>query len=327
MLADVPHVEGYAPRVNAPALIGKGTRSFGALIWGIDPKREREVSTLAHVMRKGTYLRSTDTDGIILSEILARNLEAEIGDEVIFLGQGADGSLAAGKLKVRGLFSFGISKMDRAVAAAHIETIQAAFSMEGGVSEIAVLLDSDSVREETVAAVAAKLQQKKLADAVVLGWPELAPWVEQTIKMDWNSGLIMYAVLVLIVAFGIANTFLMAFMERIHEYGVLLSVGMKPRAVSVMVYAESLLLIFVGLVGGVLIGVPLTVFFAVVGIRFPGAEEIYAEYGMNPTIHTHLTTEVMAWALGLVSVMSAILAIYPAVKAGKLKPVEALRRK
>lgn len=325
-LADVPHVEGYAPRVNAPALVGKGTRSFGALIWGIQPESEAIVSTLSNVVCEGEYLRDDDVEGIVLSQLLARNLEAGIGDEVIVLGQGADGSLAAGKLTVRGLFKFGITKMDRAIAVAHISAIQEMFTMGEGVSEVAILLDKDASREETMEVIKAKLAAKGFEGPVVLGWPELLPWVEQTIKMDWNSALIMYGILVLVVGFGIANTFLMAFMERIHEYGVLLSVGMKPRAVSLMAYVESLLLIVVGLIGGVAVGVPIAMYFVVHGITFSGAEEIYAEYGMNPVIRAHLTAEVIGWALGIVALISSVLAIYPAVKAGRLKPVEALRR-
>lgn len=63
------------------------------------------------------------------------------------------------------------------------------------------------------------------------------PGVEQSIKMDWVGGLILYVVLALVVGLGIADTFLMAFLERIHEFGVLLSLGMRPFRLSLMVYA------------------------------------------------------------------------------------------
>ncbi len=254
LLDGVDRVAAYAPRVNAPALISKDSRTFGALIWGVDPEREADASTLPAVIKQGEYLGADDKDQVLLSELLAKNLGAKLGDDIVFMGQGADGSMAAGKLRVKGLFKFGINEIDRAIVVAHIETIQEAYSMNGGVSEIAVLLNSDADREKVVPEISAKLAATGWEDVVLVEWPELMPGVEQGIKMDWNSGLISYGVLVLIVAFGIANTFLMAFMERTHEYGVLLSLGMRPRALSVLAYLESLLLTAMGLAVGLILG-------------------------------------------------------------------------
>jgi putative ABC transport system permease protein len=326
LLDGVDRVAAYAPRVNAPALISKDRRTFGALIWGVDPEREAAASTLPAVIKQGEYLGADDKDQVLLSELLAKNLGAKLGDDIVFMGQGADGSMAAGKLRVKGLFKFGINEIDRAIVVAHIETIQEAYSMNGGVSEIAVLLNSDADREKVVPELSAKLAATGWEDVVLVEWPELMPGVEQGIKMDWNSGLISYGVLVLIVAFGIANTFLMAFMERTHEYGVLLSLGMRPRALSVLAYLESLLLTAMGLAVGLILGLGLAYYYAAKGLYIPGTEELYAEYGLNPRIYSLVTAKVVVLALGIVGVMTAVMAIYPAVKAGRLKPVEALRR-
>lgn len=326
LLEGLPHVVAYAPRVNAPMLVNKGSHTFGGLMFGIDPTREAAATTLDEMIIEGSYLEAEDREGVVLSEMLARNLEAGIGDEIVFVGQGADGSMAAGKLILRGIFRFGVSDMDRTVLAAHIDTIQDAFGMRGGVSEIAVLLDGDAFRPAVTAELAERIRSAGLEDAEVVGWPDVLPGIEQMIKMDWNSGLVMYGVLVLVVGFGIANTFLMAFMERIHEYGVLLSLGMKPLAVSLMTYLESLVLTLLGLLGGLILGIPLTLYFQKHGMQFKGAEDVLAEYGMNPVVHTRLSLEVVLMATGIVAGITIAMALYPALKASRLKPVEALRR-
>ncbi|HAL92399.1 MAG TPA: ABC transporter permease [Verrucomicrobia bacterium] len=321
----LPRVVGAAPRVMTAALVSKGEHTFGAAVFGIDPEREKTVSTLASVVREGAFLAPDDREGVLLGTTLAKNLGAAVGDEIVFIGQGADGSMAAGKLIVRGLFKMGMGDLDRAAMAVHLATVQKAFSMEGGVTEIAVLLDSERMRPEAEREVRAKLDGMGRKDAVVLGWPTLMPGVEQGIRVDWNSGLIMYAALVLVVGFGIANTFLMAYMERIHELGVLLALGMPPRRLSRMVYLESVLLVGLGILVGLAGGVPITYYYQVNGIDFGINEELTAKYGMSSVIHAQLEPLVFAWAGGIVLAISLAVALYPALKAARIKPVEALR--
>jgi ABC-type lipoprotein release transport system permease subunit len=304
-------------------------RTFGALLQGIDPARERVTSTLSEVITEGEFLAADDLDGALVGETLARNLGVQLGDELVFIGQGADGSMAAGKLYVRGLFKTGIAELDRNAAAAHIDTLGEAFSLYGAVTEIAILLDQDRDRPEAVGALNAALQGAgRNHSAEVLEWPTLMPGVEESIKMDWYSGQIIYAVLVLVVGFGIANTFLMAYLERIHEFGVLLSLGMRPRKLSFLVYAESALLTLIGVVVGVALGTPLVMWTHRTGIYFgEGTEEIMAEYGMSPLIHPILIPIIYQYSIIIVLTISLLLALYPAVKAARLKPVEALRHR
>ena len=321
----VPHLEAVAPRVNAPALVSKGQRTFGTMIFGIDPDREAGVSTLKNVVRRGEYLARDDLDGVLIGEMLAKNLAVDVGDDIIFIGQGADGSIAAGRLQVRGIVHFGIGEMDRTTMAAHIDTVREAYSMVGAVSEIAVIIDHDKHREEAQQEIVSRLADGGFDQAVVLGWPELLPGVEQSIQLDWSSGLILYGILALVVGFGIANTFLMAFMERIHEFGVLLSLGIRPLQLALMVYAESVLLTLLGVAGGLVVGIPLVLYFQVRGINFGVGDDIMSQYGLTPIIHPLLSTLVLKWGVGIVVGFSLVFAVYPARKAASLNPVEALR--
>jgi len=320
-------IAAFAPRVNAAALVSKEQRTFGAVLFGIDPEREARTSTLKEVMVDGKYLEPGDGDGVLIGERLAKNLNACIGDEIVFLGQGADGSLAAGRLLVRGIFSFGSGDMDRTTLFAPIAVLQEAYSMQGAVSEVAVLLEDDALRSQVTASLSRLLSRQGFDGAVVVGWPELLPGVEQSIRIDWTSGLIMYAVLALVVGFGIANTFLMAFMERMHECGVLLSIGMRPLRLGLMMYIESVLLSVAGIALGVAVGIPLVSYYQKRGIDFgEGAGELMREYGMSSVIHLELSFEVVTWAVAIVLAVALAVAVYPAIKASRLSPVEALRK-
>ena len=320
-------VVACAPRIQAGALASTETRTFGAFLQGVDPTRERELSTLASLVREGEFLARDDVDGALVGTVLARNLGAGIGDEIVLIGQGADGSLAAVKFTIRGLLGTGIAEMDRTIVAAHIHAVGEAYSLYGAVSEIAILLDRDSQRPEVTEALTNLLHRLGRKE-VVLPWTTLMPGVEESIKLDWYSGQIIYLVLVLVVGFGIANTFLMAYLERIHEFGVLLSLGMKPRQVGVLVYAESVLLTLCGIAVGLVVGSLFVLYFHQTGIDFGEAsQELMAEYGMSSVVHPILSSLVIGRSCLIVLVVSLLLAVYPAYRASRLEPVEALQHR
>ena len=198
--------------------------------------------------------------------------------------------------------------------------------MIDAVSEIAILVDNDRNRKTVAKQVGTRLLELSREDAVALGWPTLMPGVEQSIKFDWNTGLILYFILALVVGFGIANTFLMAFLERTHELGVLIALGMRPILISSMLYLESTLLTLSGVVLGLLVGVPFVYYFQQTGLNFgESSGDVMAEYGMSPVIYPEISWFVMEWAVGIVLSVSLFLAIYPAFKASRLNPVEALQ--
>ncbi len=321
----LPGVLGVAPRVTTAALVCRGD-TFGVAVFGIDPERERRVSTLESIVCLGQFLDPNDAQGALLGQTLANNLSVRLGDEIVFIGQGADGSMAAGRLTVRGLFKSGMGDLDRLTIFAHLGAIQEAFSMGGDVTEIAVLLRSERQRIPMESRIRETLAQQGRTDADVLGWPTLMPGVEQSIRIDWNSGLIMYAALVLVVGFGIANTFLMAYMERVHELGVLLALGMTPARVARMVYLESVLLVGLGLLLGLATGIPITLYYRSRGLDFGLEETVTAQYGMSSIVHPQPDAAALGWAAGIVLVISLVVAVYPAVKAARVRPVEALRR-
>ncbi len=318
-------VQAVAPRVNGAALVSYESRTFGALICGMDPVLEARMSTLRDVVFEGEFLDLQDKRGALVGAGLAKNLGVTLGDEFVFLGQGADGSLAAGKLHVRGLVKSGFGDMDRMFIAAPLATVQEAFSLGTAVSEVAVLLSHDNDREHVAGALRDLLREKGLSRAAVLEWPTLLPGVEQSIKIDWYSGMFFYFALVLVVGFGIANTFLMAYMERIREFGVLLSLGMKPVLLGVLVYWESVILSVGGVVFGFLLGVPVTFFYQVKGIDLSESAAAMSQYGLSTLMHPKLTGAGFVWSGGMVLVAALVLAVFPAIKSSRLKPVEALR--
>jgi ABC-type lipoprotein release transport system permease subunit len=208
-------IEAYAYRGQAFALISSDQQTYGSLVTGVEPRAETAVSRIHLLMRKGSYLSAEDVDTAIVGRLLARNLRVAPGDELTLLGQGRDGSVAATVVIVKGIFSSGIDDFDRSTLYIPLRLFQDTFSMREAVHQVVVTGRSLADIPKIKSAILRQLVQLKTPfPLIALDWQDLMPGLQQSIKMDLVSGAIFYFILVLVVAFSILNTFLMAILER-----------------------------------------------------------------------------------------------------------------
>jgi putative ABC transport system permease protein len=329
ILDKTPGIRAYTTRANAFAMASSASRTYGVMVVGIQPGAEARVSTLAQIITRGAYLSAQPDQqgfyGALIGRLLAHNLRLAVGDEVTLLGQGRDGSVAAAVLKVRGIYASGMDELDRTVIQIPLAAFQDVFSMQRAVHEIVIV----GHRLSAVPAIKADLQRRlsSLKDTpplVVLDWDELLPGLRQAISMDMVSGAIFYLILIMVVAFSILNTFLMAIMERTHEFGVMMAMGSRPWRLTRLVMAESVGMTLVGVAAGVLSGVLLTGYFQVHGIDISGSSELLRQYGIPSRIFPQLSFWSISIGPAAVLVITLMAALYPALKIRRLRPVEAM---
>jgi ABC-type lipoprotein release transport system permease subunit len=321
-LKDYAGVVGVSQRSEAFALVASPTRTRGVMIMGVDPSLEPSVSTLAGQIRKGRYFKSRDDNQALVGTLLAERLRVSIGDELTVLGQGRDGSIAATVLTIVGIYQAGIDAFDRSTLQMPLDTFNEVFFMEGSVHRVVVQTDR--------LATATKLQsflrnQAALKPFAVLTWDELMPGLRQSIELDLVSGIIMYVILVIVVAFSILNTFFMAIFERTREFGVLMAIGTKPGRLVQLMLLESMAITTVGILTGMLLGSGLTLFFAQHGIPLGESAEILAQYGISGRIYPRLSWLSLLAGPSVVLIITLATALIPALKIPRLQPVEAMR--
>jgi putative ABC transport system permease protein len=325
VVRDIPGVEACTSRANAFSLVSSSERTYGVLLTGIDPEREAKVSTLEKLVRRGEYLAQEDTDMALVGELLARNLKVDVGDELVVLGQGRDGSVAAAVLKVKGIFTSGEDKFDRNSVQMPLGYFQEIFSMRGAVHEVVVLGGSlgevQEIKKEMASAVRGIDSDGNL---VVLDWMELMPGLVQSIKLDLVSGLIMYVILIVVVAFSILNTFLMAIFERTREFGVLMAIGMTPGRLMKSLFLESVMITLIGIILGIVSGGMVTWYFQLRGILISGASEVLSQFGLPERMYPQLSLLSVSVGAGIVLIITILAAVYPVLKVRRLRPVEAM---
>ena len=331
ILDKVPQVTAYTFRARAFALVASKNRAYGVMVEGIQPSREARVSTLAHIIRQGSYLSSRPPAegpaGALVGRLLARNLQVSIGDELTVLGQGYDGSVAATVLHVQGIYASGVDAFDRGAIQIPLPVFQDVFDMGSAVHEVVVMADNLQSVPAIQRAIAGPL--KKLSSPrplVTLDWKALTPGLEQAIKMDLVSGSIFYLILIMVVAFSILNTFLMAVFERTHEFGVMMAMGTKPSRLSRLVLLESAGMTLVGVISGIVLGSLITWYFMVHGIQMgDSSNEIMRQFGIPSRFFPQLSLISATVGPAAVLVITLLAALYPALKIRRLTPVQAMR--
>lgn len=326
ILDQTPHVTGYTFRANGFALLSSEHRTYGGMITGIDPIRESLVSTVPATIRQGRFLGPGDENAAIVGNLLAKNLKIGIGDELVVLGSARDGSIAASVLRVKGIFSSGMDEYDRAGIQIPLSHFQEIFAMGRAVHEVVVMCDSLWTVSRAKAAIRDRLPdfsgKHRLA---CLSWDELTPGLVQSIQMDLGGGLIFYGILLVMVAFSIMNTFLMAVFERTQEFGTLMAIGANPGRLTKMLVYESGFLTLCGIILGVGIGCLLTLWAQHTGIPMGEAEGMLRQYGIPSLIRPSLSLATATAGPVLVFLVTMLTAAYPAVRVHRLKPVDAMR--
>ena len=318
-VAGVQGVTSVAPRAEGFALISAGERSYGAMVMGVDREAELGFSSLPSKLTHGNYLESS-IDAFIGSA-LARNLGVSVGDELVVLGTAKQGGVAAMVFNVGGIFDTGQSILDRTILQVRLATLQDSFELGDEVHRLVVMTDDVGTSGEVVTRLRGALDGK----VRVLGWTELLPGMEQAIQLDRISANFMYWILMILVTLSIVNTFIMTVFERTREFGMLLSLGMRPGTIVMMLEMEAFSIWVVGAIVGLALSVAVIVPLGIVGIPLSGMEELVRQYGMPDRLRPVLDLRAALTAPLVMGVGALLAALIPALRVRKLRPIEALR--
>lgn len=322
-LRDSLDVETIAARAQTFVLASSEERSYGLMIIGVEPQFEANVSSIPGLVHSGRYFGDIDAAEIVIGSVLARNLRVTIGDELTIIGNGADGSFAAAIVDVVGIFDSGIPDLDRTVAEIPLGLFQDVFYMHGAGHQVVVNAPVVDLAPALQADVEVLLADEK--GLVIHDWSRLMPGLKQAIQADLSSSFFIYGVLAILVAFSVLNTQLMSVLERTHEFGIVMALGLKPGRLGRLVMIETLMMSLMGVIFGAFAGALLTYYFSVNGFQIPGMEEMAIQFNLPARMYPQVSWLSLLLGPAIVFTFSLLASIYPALRLHWLHPVEAMR--
>jgi len=321
-LADV---KGLVPRLESFALASSENVTKGILLTGIIPEKEDVFTGLSDKIVDGNYLESGDGK-VMLAEKLAGYLKLSLGDTLVLISTGYHGVSAAGKYAVKGILHFPSPELNKQLVFMNLNDCQAFFGTANRLTSYVVLLDKHSPKiiAQTQDALKAKLSESY----EVMSWQEMMPDLVQLIESDNASGKIMLGILYMIIAFGIMGTIMMMTIERMREFGVMVALGMQKFKLGWVVWLETLLMGFMGIVLGSVLSMPVIYHYYLNPIRLTGDAAASIEtFGVEPIMPFAWESSFYFNQALVVLIITLITALYPFFKVIKLEPVTALKQK
>lgn len=313
-------IESWAPRVYAAGLAGDGDKSAGARIIGIDPEREVRTTRLDRTLVEGRLFAGSADREVVLGSGLRDVLGAKLGDGIVFLSQGADGSIAEDEFRLVGVVSSGDAFTDRTACYLPLATAQDFLVLGGRVHEIAVVVSRLGRVEAIGRTIALELHDPGLA---VDPWQVFAKSFYEAMRADQAGMWIELLVMIIIVGIGVLNTVLMSVLERRREYGVLKAIGTRPGRIVRLVILEVLILSLLSMIVGAGLGLGANAFLARHGVRF-GKGITYGGMVFD-TLRSEINGRSFLIPAVTVLVSALLVGLFPALKASRTDPARAMR--
>lgn len=332
IIVQQPGVHSVSRRTVVNAMISSGQATRGITIKGVDPIAEAALSDLSEKVIEGSYFEEGRKNQILISRKLSEKLKVRIRSKLVLTFQDLSGTITAGAFRISGIFESGNTPFDEANVFVRqtdlnlllIPAGQAATVIDDPTNiahEIAIMLEQPG-RIEAVEEVL----QAALPGLQVDTYREIAPDLQLYESQIQNISLIYLAVIMLALIFGIVNTMLMAVLDRIRELGMLMAIGMNKLRVFLMIVMETILLCLIGAPVGLLLGFLTVRYLGSYGIDLSAFSNSLQMYGLSERVYFELEP-VVYYQVPLTVMLTALLAaLYPAFKAIRLRPVEAIRK-
>jgi ABC-type lipoprotein release transport system permease subunit len=330
-IRQMPEVAATAARVLTGGMVSSSRGARGVQIIGIEPNAEAQVTHFDQKVVEGEYFKPDRSNEILISRRMAEKLKVKLRSRIVLTFQNLDGDITAAAFRITGLFSTGNMLLDDALVCVEAEDLRIDMATVADTSlgtpvrdithEVAVFLknsgDVPRVKQLLVAA---------FPSALVQDYWELSPDIELYESQINTSNTIVITIFMLALIFGIINTMLMAVLERYKELGMLMAIGMNKAKIFAMIVLETLLLGLVAAPIGLVAGYLTVWSLEDSGLDLSTFAKGLERFGMQTVIYPQTDLNLYFQIAVAVLITALLASLYPARKAVRLKPVEALQK-
>jgi lipoprotein-releasing system permease protein len=320
-IKNIKDVTLVSDRLESFALAADHLHSKPAMVMGIEPEAEDQITKISQKITKGRFLKTGDK-GVVVAEGLAGYLNLDVGDTLVMISQGYHGISANGLFKIIGIMSHPNPDFNKRLVYMDINEAREFYSAYG-ISTSLVVMTNDHYKVNHIKKAIAQILPN---ENTVMTWEEMQPELVQLIQSDRGSGLIMLGILYVVIAFGMFSVVMMMVKERKREFGVIHAVGMKKEKLSVIVFLETIMIGLIGCTIGLIISYIFCFYFYLNPMPLTGEmAEAYANYGMEPYMFFSLKSSLFYNQMILVFFISVFISIFPITNIFRLKITKAMR--
>ena len=325
-----PEVVATAPQVQAQGLLVNGRQSQGALVRGILPQRERQVSRLAEYIKDGDLAALTSGSyAVALGEQLARRLRLGVGDDFILVSPQGGRLTAAGfyprirRLQVAAIFSSGLYQYDSGLAYLHLDDAKRLYRLQGPTSirlQLGDLMRAPLLKDELAA--------ESSESAYLFDWTTSHGGLFRALVTERRVMTIILMLIIAVAAFNIVSALVTMVRNKRGDIAILRAFGASGGCIIRIFLFQGLIIGVVGVAVGVACGVPLA--------KNAGDIMNWMETWLNVALfpasvyHLDKLPSIVSlfdtlWVAGVALLLTLLAALYPAWQGGRIRPADALR--
>jgi putative ABC transport system permease protein len=312
----VLHLRSLAPRLMLAGLVSRGDATVSFTGEGIDPAIDLTDDRSLRILQGGKLVPS-DRNSVLLGRGLGQVLGASVGDNVVLLVNTPRGGVNALDAQVVGIFASVSKAYDDSALLVSIETASRLLKVEGAHAWLMYLQDTRHTAE-AAAGVRQRLDPKEFE---VRTWDQLAEFYTRAVDLLREQLGVVRIVVVAIILLSIANTMMMAVVERTGEIGTAMALGVKRREILGQFLLEGSLIGAIGGLGGLVLAGVLAAVMGALGIEMPPPPGLTRGY----VARVLFTPSIVVEALVLAVATTVLASLFPAWKASRMAIVDALR--
>ncbi|MEY2925252.1 MAG: hypothetical protein RLZZ337_1802 [Bacteroidota bacterium] len=321
-LSKLSNVAFIGQRIEGFALASYKDISKPVALLGVQPKEEQEHIKLGDKVIEGNYLTQYEK-GLLIAKGLKEIMGVTVGDTLVFLGQGFQGSIASGKFPIVGIVDLKTPELNKRTVILNLSLAQELFGMPGRITTATIGLEDDNW-QKTERQLIQVLDTNALE---VMNWQQMIPELHQLITVDRAGGTFVLVILYLIITFGLFGTVLMLTEERSFEFGVLLSLGMARKTLIKVTILETLFMGIIGIILGLVVATPVVVYFHYFPINLSGQiQEVVEQFGFEALLPTSLDITIGLTHASILFGIVFLVNTYTIWKIKNTNPIKAMKR-
>lgn len=315
-------IYNIVPRIETFMLAAGEEQSRAAMVLGINVEAENRLNDLENRLIDGRFFEPGD-GSVVIGGGLAGRLNLAVGDSLILLGQGRFGMTASGIYPVSGIVRHPMREFNNQIVYISIPDAQWLFSMGDMVTNTLITPEILRYNDEIAENLRAQLSDQELT---ILTWQEMIPELLDALEFDRVSTRVFMGILYVVIGFGIFGTILTMTLERLREFGILLSVGMYRWRLAFVVFIETFFISILGIISGFGLGLLVLGYFYFNPITVSGdMAELLEEMGFEPIMPMAIASDIFLWQGGVIFIITTVICFYPSIKIATLNILDASR--
>jgi len=327
-IKNLPEVKAVGTRVVSQAMASSAVTGAGVIINGVEADEEKKMFNLFDKISEGSFFGTKMRNQVVIGKKLADKLNVKIHSKIVVTAQSLSGDIIYGAFRVAGIYKTDNSAYDVSNIFVEKKSLANLIGMDykNETTEIDILLKHNNSTDEVLQNLEKIFSEKiKKSEITIRPWNKIQPVLEMLNNMTIQFSFFFVLIILTALSFGIINTMLMAIMERTREIGMLLAIGMNRLKLFFMIMIETVLLSVTGGVIGLLLSWAVITITGKTGIDLSAVAEGLNSLGYGSFVYPEIEPEFYFLIGGLVIITAMLSSVYPARRALKMNPAEAVR--